>query len=80
MVWHIIKRLENEKGIDIGYSSGTSDLCDGIIRFDKENRELLIIKMSESSDKFDTNWLLPHIFTALRRNEVTDSISTIAIG
>ena len=80
MIWHIIKRSENETSVDIGYSSGTSKECDGLIRFDKGSRSLNIIKLSESSDTADTEWLLPHIFTAFRRNDVVESIRTIAIG
>ena len=80
MVWHIIKRSENANCIDIGYSSGKNKECDGLIRFDKSNRELTVVRLSKSSDKSDTDWLLPHIFTAFRRNDVVDSIRTIAIG
>lgn len=80
MVWYIIKRSENDSCVDIGYSSGKSKECDGLIRFDKASRELNVVRLSESSDKSDTDWLLPHIFTAFRRNDVTDSIHTIAIG
>ena len=80
MIWHIIKRSENEKYIDIGYSSGSNNECDGLIRFDKASRELSVISISQSSDEIDTKWLMPHIFTAFRRNDITDSIRTIAIG
>ena len=80
MLWHIIKRSENDKCVDIGYSCGESKKCDGLIRFDKASRELSVISLSESSDEFDTKWLLPHIFTAFRRNDVVDSVRTIAIG
>lgn len=80
MLWHIIKRSENEKSVDIGYSSGASKECDGLIRFDKESRELSVLRLSDSSDESDTEWLLPHIFTAFRRNEVVESVRTIAIG
>lgn len=80
MIWHIIKRSENETSVDIGYSSGASKECDGLIRFDKTSRLLNVIRLSESSDKSDTEWLLPHIFTAFRRNDVVESVRTIAIG
>ena len=64
----------------MGYSSGASKECDGLIRFDKEMRLLNVIKLSESSDMADTEWLLPHIFTAFRRNDVVESVRTIAVG
>lgn len=80
MLWHIIKRSENDNSIFIGYSSETSKECDGLIKYDKLNGELNVEKYSLSSDEYDTGRLLPHIFTALRRNAVTDNIRTVSLG
>lgn len=80
MLWNIKKNSENDKKIIIGYSSGKDISCDGIITYDKFSGIAVIEKISASSDRSDSEWLLSHIYQAIKRNAVNEKIRSIALG
>lgn len=80
MIWNVIKLFENDKEIIVGYSCGKDLNCDGTILYDKISKTSKLIKMSESSDEFDTKWLIPKIRLAIREGYISDKLQRIVIG
>lgn len=80
MIWNVIKCFENDKEIIVGYSSGKDLNCDGTILYNKISETSRLIKMSESSDEFDTKWLIPKIRMAVREGYICKKIKRIVIG
>jgi hypothetical protein len=80
MRWYVKKQIENNDCIFIDYSYEKNDTCDGLLKYDKDSKNITIEKMSDGADEFATKWLFSHIHGLLRRNELNEKIRMVAIG
>jgi len=80
MVWHVKLKSDKSDSQLIGYSYGNSNECDGVLRYDKNTREIAIERMSDGADEFYTKWLFPHIYRLVGEKGITAEKRRICIG
>ena len=71
MRWVFKKNSENQNVIEIGYSYGTDDSCDGVITYDKSKEELKLKRLSESASELKSERAFQYIYGLLDDNELT---------
>ncbi|MCL2219766.1 MAG: hypothetical protein FWC23_06885 [Chitinispirillia bacterium] len=80
MRWYVKLVRRNGKSIYIAYSYETNDSCDGLLRYEEPTKNIVIERLSDGADEFDTKGVFSHIHGLLRKNELTEKIRMICIG
>jgi len=80
MLWFVNKKTENDENIIIGYSYSKNDSCDGILKYDKNQEELSIEKLSEGADEGVTKMLFSILYGILGNGGLSKDKKMIATG
>lgn len=79
MKWTVMKNKETNEQIEIAYSFN-SDVCDGVIKYDKKKEEFSILRTSETCDSYESERLYQFLFIAIDDNLLTSEKYNIVLG
>lgn len=65
MRWTFKKNFENAEIIEIGYSHGNNEKCDGVIIYEKSTNTLNVKKHSQGCDEYDSKRTYQFIYGLL---------------
>jgi len=72
--------MENDENIIIGYSYSKNESCDGVLKYDKNQKELIIEKLSEGADEGGTKMLFSILYGILGNGGLSNEVKMIATG
>jgi hypothetical protein len=81
MFWSAKRLSENNNRIVVGYNPGGDDIFDGVIIYDKADKDTSVAVLAEGSDEADGKWCAAHVRGKINDGRLRDDLPiAIALG
>lgn len=80
MRWTFRKNNEDVNTIEIGYSYGSDETCDGVIIYEKDTEDVFVKKHSYSCDEFESKRAFQFIYGLIEDKKLTSKKYILCTG
>lgn len=80
MNWYFKKMSETEDIIEIGFSYGVNETCDGILLYDKKTLMPTVVKNSEGPNEYANRKCGQFVHHLVRDNKLSEQVVRVCSG